>query len=179
VALRQKATISGVHVFDVKTSKDNRGEFFKTFTIDLIKKYGLDFELHEEFFSVSHRDVIRGMHFQIPPFDHNKMVFCVKGRVLDVVLDLRSQSETFGQHFSIELSSDNRQVVLIPKGVAHGFLSLQDNSILAYKTDSQYSEMHDMGIHWDSFGMSWGGGDWIVSDRDKKHVLFADFRTPF
>jgi dTDP-4-dehydrorhamnose 3,5-epimerase len=143
----------------------------------MVKSVGLDFSLHEEFFSVSHKNVIRGMHFQTPPFDHSKMVCCINGRVLDVLLDMRSQSEAYGEHVAFELGSDSRRFVWIPKGVAHGFLSLEDNSIVSYKTDSSYSRENDVGVRWDSFGMSWGDGAWIVSERDRIHPSFADYRS--
>jgi dTDP-4-dehydrorhamnose 3,5-epimerase len=174
-----KTKICGVHIFNIESFNDERGEFFKPFTIGVFNKAGLEFSVNEEFYSISKKNVIRGMHFQTPPFEHNKTVCCISGGVLDVVLDLRLQSETFGVHMAIELSSENRQVVWIPKGVAHGFLSLQDNSIVAYKTDGPYSAEHDKGVHWDSFGMCWGNGDWIISARDKNHPSFADFITPF
>ena len=120
----------------------------------------------EEFFSTSAAAVLRGMHFQMPPHAHQKIVYCLTGRVLDVVLDLRKSSPTFGKSASFELSARNRHIVHIPEGFAHGFLSQDDSSCLIYKTDAVYSSDCDTGILLSSFGFNWNVMDPIISERD-------------
>lgn len=120
------------------------------------------------------------MHFQVPPHAHQKLVYCVQGHVLDVVLDLRRESKTYGSSASFELSSLNHQIAYIPSGFAHGFLSLEEDTCMIYKTDCVYSADHDAGIAWDSFGFDWPSIDsLVVSERDSKHPEFQDFNSPF
>lgn len=171
--------LPGVIVWDVPDFRDDRGRFVKTFQAGWLPP-DQPFDLKEEFYSVSNAGVIRGMHFQVPPADHNKMVTCVAGQVLDVLLDLRAGTG-YGQHWSMELSADRPKNLWIPKGIAHGFLSLTDRSVMVYKTDHQYSPTHDRGIAWDSFGFQWptGSRSFETSDRDANHPVFSDFETPF
>ena len=120
------------------------------------------------------------MHFQVPPAAHSKLVFCLQGRVLDVLLDMRRSSPRFGQVFSCELDAVKREILFIPVGFTHGFLSLEDNSLMMYKTDVIHSPEHDKGIAWDSFGFNWPlSGPPIMSDRDRKFVRWPDFQNPF
>ena len=95
------------------------------------------------------------MHFQLPPHDHDKLVYCIRGRVMDVLLDLRKSSPTYGRSFGNEISANNHLMLYIPKGVAHGFLSLEDDSVLVYKTTTIHFPSHDAGVRWDSFGYTW------------------------
>lgn len=141
------------------------------------------FALREEFYSVSKRGVIRGMHFQVPPADHTKIVVCMTGKILDVVLDLRP-GKYYGRSWSIPLDSAQPRTLVLPPGVAHGFLSLSDNSIVLYKTDHEYEPDHDQGIRWNSFGFQWPIEPHFdparyLSPRDLAHPLFADFESPF
>lgn len=158
---------------------DERGTFFKTFQAEQFSAAGLAFEWREEFYSASRKNVIRGMHFQLPPYDHDKLVYCLRGRALDVVLDLRRSSETYGHHLAIHLDSVEGHGLLIPRGLAHGFLSLTDDVLMAYKTSSAHAPDHDKGIRWDSFGFDWGVEGPIVSKRDCGHQAFCDFNSPF
>ena len=119
------------------------------------------------------------MHFQVPPHDHQKIIYCIRGRVLDVLLDLRKSSPTFGQAVGIELSQQNKHLLFVPKGFAHGFLSLENDSCLVYKTDAVHAPQHDQGIRWDSFGFDWPNVNPLVSGRDLIHTVFADFSSPF
>src|SRR5438105_4784151 len=114
--------------------QDQRGIFVKTFRTDQFRELGIAFEPREEFYSISARDVLRGMHFQLPPAAHAKLVYCANGSVLDVVLDMRRSSSTFGKTFSCVLDEKNRDLLFIPAGFAHGFLALEDNSLMVYKT---------------------------------------------
>lgn len=174
-----QSILAGVQIFDIPRYDDIRGSFFKTYTTQLFSSAGISFTLQEEFFSISQKNVLRGMHFQIPPHDHNKIVMCLCGRVLDVLLDLRKDSPTYGKHSQLELNGDSTKSVWIPRGIAHGFLSLEDNTLMSYKTDSAYSWEHDVGIKWDSFGMDWGQGNYLISHRDQLHQSFVDFHSPF
>ena len=139
---------------------------------------GLPLECEEEFYSVSRQDVIRGMHFQVPPHDHVKLVYCPVGAVLDVLLDLRS-GPGYGRFASVTLSADDPHVLVIPKGIAHGFRSLTNDSLLIYKTSTEYSQSYDRGIGWDSFGFDWGVDVPVLSERDCAHPEFSSFNTPF
>lgn len=119
------------------------------------------------------------MHFQTPPADHAKYVCCLVGAVRDVILDLRKDSPTYGQHYAVELSSENRLGFYIPTGFAHGFLSLTDGALMLYKTTTVHTPASDAGLRWDSFGYDWGVTNPIVSARDSAFPALADFKTPF
>jgi dTDP-4-dehydrorhamnose 3,5-epimerase len=160
---------------------DERGRFVKSFHAACLAEDGLRFELREEFYSVSQRGVLRGMHFQTPPADHQKLVSCLVGRALDVLLDLRKRSSTYGAHFSLELRGDAPQLLWIPRGVAHGFLSLEPGTCVAYKTDREHAPEHDAGVRWDSFGCQWPmpAEELVISQRDRRHPRLAEFESPF
>lgn len=159
-------SIAGCYLIEPKRILDNRGGFVKTYHYDFFKSRNINFELKEEFYSCSNENVIRGMHFQMVPADHEKMVYCPKGAVLDVILDLRKNSSTFGDFLSFELNEENLHQLYISKGIAHGFLSISDGTLMMYKTSSVHSPAHDMGIRWDSFGFDWGVCNPLVSERD-------------
>ena len=158
---------------------DERGVFVKTFHAESFLALGLTTKWSEEYYSSSRKGVIRGMHFQSPPHDHEKLVYCIQGRALDVVLDLRKGASTYGRYFAVELDSARGHGVMIPKGMAHGFLALTENVLMTYKVTSVYAPESDAGIRWDSFGLDWGIDCPIVSSRDRAHPIFADFNSPF
>src|ERR1035437_6763131 len=135
----------GTFLIQPKVFADNRGDFVKTFHEPLFLELGIQFMPVEEFFSTSHKNVLRGMHFQMPPHDHDKLVYCIRGRVLDVLVDLRKTSPCFRRCASAELSAVNHHLSFIPKGVAHGFLSLDDDSLMVYKTSTFHAPEHDAG----------------------------------
>ena len=159
--------------------QDLRGCFVKTYHSEVFASLGLTFAPREEFFSKSARGVIRGMHFQAPPHDCDRLVYCIHGRILDVILDLRGGSPTFGKSASAELSAENRLLLLIPKGFAHGFLSLEDNSTTVYLAGSMHVPSHDQGILWNSFGFAWPVTNPVLSVRDETLVDFKEWATPF
>lgn len=161
--------------------EDERGNFVKPFHEARLAEHGIAMTMREEFFSTSAAGVLRGMHFQVPPHAHQKLVYCITGRVLDVVLDLRRGSPTYGRSAGFELSAANRHVVHIPVGFAHGFLSLEDGSCLVYKTDCVHAPESDRGLLWDSFGFDWpvAGIDPVISPRDLSHPELASFESPF
>ena len=173
--------LPGVRLLELKSFVDDRGEFVKTFHGRMLAELGLSFQLREEFFSVSGKNVVRGMHFQVPPAAHQKMVYCLAGSVLDVLVDLRSGLPTYGKSWSITLTGRRRQALYIPAGVAHGFLSMSENSCMVYKTDHEHSPENDMGIRWDSFGFQWpcAAAGIQLSPRDHQHPPLVDFVSPF
>jgi dTDP-4-dehydrorhamnose 3,5-epimerase len=159
--------------------RDDRGEFVKTFSTPAFTGLGLDFLPREIVFSVSARHVVRGMHFQVPPDDHNKYVGCSTGAILDVVLDLRKSSPTFGQSAGFRLDAENRHQLMIPRGFAHGFLALEENSLVSYCTDTSHSPSADSGIRWNSFGFDWPVESPILSAKDQQLPKFDEFDSPF
>ena len=175
----QSLPLADAALITLPAFNDNRGSFIKTFQDSFFKEAGIDFDLKESYFSVSHKDVIRGMHFQLPPHHHAKIVFCPHGAILDVLVDLRKQSATYGRYYATELSAANHQAFYIPPGFAHGFKTLEDHTITYYLVSSEHSKEHDAGIMYDSFGMAWHTGQPIVSDRDKAFPALADFISPF
>ncbi|SNZ06190.1 dTDP-4-dehydrorhamnose 3,5-epimerase/CDP-3, 6-dideoxy-D-glycero-D-glycero-4-hexulose-5-epimerase [Persephonella hydrogeniphila] len=172
-------SLNGIVIIKSNVFKDNRGVFIKTYHKEFFEKNNLDSEFRESFFSVSKKNVIRGMHFQTPPDEHAKLVYCAYGKILDVVVDIRKNSPTYGQFYSIELTQDNGKIIYIPKGFAHGFKSLTDNSVVIYLTTKEYSPKNDSGIRWDSFGFDWEIENPIISNRDKDFLPLSKFDSPF
>ena len=156
-------------------SVDDRGVFVKTFNKDDFLFSKLDFNIIESYFSINNKDVIRGMHFQLPPFDHDKLVYVTSGAIIDVVIDLRKNSTSFMKVFSVKLDSTSHDSVFIPKGCAHGFRSLVDNTVTVYNVSSVYNSNFDSGISYDSFGYNWMISNPIVSERDKLLLNLDDF----
>lgn len=175
---KRQGDIRDVIFIETNSFCDNRGIFVKTYHQEMFFEMGIRTSFKEEYFSISKKNVIRGMHFQIPPYDQGKIVYCVRGRVLDVVLDLRKDSLTFGKYVTIELSVGSG-IVYIPRGFAHGFLSLEDDSTLCYKVETVYNKDNDSGVLWNSFGFTWPVTSPILSSRDESFVPFNEFITPF
>ena len=171
--------LADAYVIDLPAFYDDRGSFVKTFHETTLAEHGIQFQLKESYFSLSKKDVIRGMHFQTPPHHHAKIVFCPQGAILDVIVDLRKQSPTYGQYFAQELSAENHKAYYIPEGFAHGFKSLTDNAITYYLVSSEYSQEHDTGILYNSFGFNWGVENPVISVRDLSFIALADFDSPF
>lgn len=158
---------------------DSRGLFVKTFHEATLAKLGIHFGLRESYFSVSKKDVIRGMHFQLPPHQHSKIVLCPQGAILDVIVDLRKDSPTYRQFQTQELSAENHKAFYIPEGFAHGFKALTEDAITYYFVTSEYSQAHDTGIRYDSIGYDWEVAGPVLSDRDLSFVALHDFASPF
>ncbi len=173
-----KELLPGCFLLQPNRFEDSRGSFVKTYHEGLCKTLGVNLDIQEEFYSVSRKDVIRGMHFQLPPHEHDKLVYCTRGAVTDVLLDLR-KGLGYGKVVSAELSGENAHLVFIPKGIAHGFAALTDEALMLYKTSTVHAPEADCGIRWDSFGFGWGIAEPIISARDQQHSLFADFVSPF
>jgi dTDP-4-dehydrorhamnose 3,5-epimerase len=157
---------------------DKRGWFQKTFHEEIFRTMDLRTDWREEYFTCSRPGVLRGMHFQVPPSQHAKLVTCISGRVLDVVVDLRVDSTTFGCAAAVELSSDTPNALYIPEGMAHGFFAWEE-SILHYKVTSTYDPERDQGILWSSIGFTWPVSSPIISDRDGMLPALSAFTSPF
>ena len=168
--------LGGLFEFEYPRFSDERGEFAKPFHSGSLSEYGLSADFKEFFYSDSHKDVLRGMHFQLPPHAHGKLIFVSGGCVLDVVLDIRHASPTFGEYVSFELCADDQRCLYISPGFAHGFLSLENNSRINYLVTSVHSPAHDAGVRWDSFGFKWPVSSPIVSPRDADFLTLEDFQ---
>jgi dTDP-4-dehydrorhamnose 3,5-epimerase/CDP-3, 6-dideoxy-D-glycero-D-glycero-4-hexulose-5-epimerase len=177
----QKTSIDGLFILSNQIYYDERGSFKKLLSKDVFDDLSLESGFEELYYSVNKKNTIRGMHFQIPPLDHVKIVYVINGTVLDVCLDLRRGSETFGIYFSCALSGDDANYLYIPKGIAHGFASLVDNTIVHYAQTSCHSKDHDRGVKYDSFGFNWNITNPIISQRDSAFPGFDDFtkENPF
>lgn len=171
--------LEGVYIIDNFNAADDRGLFVKTFNSNSFKENKINFEIRESYYSVSKKDVIRGMHFQLPPDDHEKLVYVPFGEIIDVVIDLRKNSPTYKKHISVKLSAENKKAIFIPKGLAHGFKSLQDNTITVYNVATEYNNEADSGIKHNSFGFNWEVKSPIVSERDNSLEILNNFNSPF
>lgn len=175
----ESTAIAGLSVISYQPFSDTRGGFVKTIHRETFEQQGLEWQFAESYFSISARDVIRGMHFQVPPRDHHKLVHVIKGGIIDVVLDLRRSSPTHGTWVATTLSAENRKALYIGKGLAHGFLSLEPDSIVEYHTTTSQSKQCECGILWNSFGYEWPVAQPVLSDRDRAFAPFSHEQSWF
>ena len=184
-----KTAIDGVVIIEPRIFGDARGYFFESFSqreFDekvAIPQYGKPIIFVQDNESMSSYGVMRGLHFQRPPFTQSKLVRCVKGKVLDVAVDIRKGSPTYGQHVAVELTEDNHRQFFVPRGFAHGFAVLSETAVFQYKCDNFYAAQADGGISILDASL---GIDWkiptekaLLSEKDMKHVLLKDFESPF
>ena len=171
--------IPDLKIIQLLDHKDERGKFRKIFNYNFFKDNGLETNFKEHFYSISEKNVIRGMHFQIPPSAQTKLVHVFQGSIIDVVLDLRKSSPTYGNYLKIKIDSTNPTAVYIPIGCAHGFLSLEKNTIVNYLLTSVYDPSNDMVIKYDSFGVDWGIENPILSTRDIECQKFSEITNLF
>lgn len=173
--------IEGLLVLQPKIWKDDRGYFFESFRADVFSKLNIDVNFVQDNQSLSQKGTIRGLHYQVAPFEQGKLVRVVQGRVLDVALDIRKNSPTYGQHFAIELSAENQTQFFIPPGFAHGFSTLEDNTIFCYKCTNYYSKADEGGVLFNdpALGIDWKVEGLFVSDKDKELPVFVEFVSPF
>ena len=169
----------GLFLLKAVHMNDNRGSFRKLFNADFFRENQLETDLKEIYYSVSRKNVIRGMHFQAPPADHAKIVYVSYGSIKDVVVDLRQESPAYGHYYSVELDADGGYYLYIPKGFAHGFASLEEGTIVNYVQTSVYAPREDSGIRYDSFGFDWEISEPVVSERDRAFPGLNSFKTPF
>jgi dTDP-4-dehydrorhamnose 3,5-epimerase len=170
--------LKGVFEISLQPRYDNRGFFMRVFDLNIFKEHGLDRLWVQENHSRSEqKNVIRGLHFQFPPFAETKLIRCIRGAFLDVFVDLRIDSPTFGQWDSIELSEENKKIIFIPQGFAHGLCTLTDISEALYKVDSIYSPQHECGILWNDEGLriNWPTKDPVLSEKDTKNITLSEF----
>lgn len=167
--------------FEIVSEKfeDARGKFVKTLHNDIFVAHGIQNFFLEEYYSKSYHNVLRGLHFQIPPYDHIKMIYCVAGQVMDAIIDLRYGSPTYGEYRTFELSDANAKILVLDKGIAHGFYTLSQEAIVMYKVSSVYAQDYDKGILWNSVGIPWPTDRPLLSERDKSFPTFHDFKSPF
>jgi dTDP-4-dehydrorhamnose 3,5-epimerase len=180
----EKSKLEDCFVITPKVFEDHRGYFFESFNQTKFNKAiekRINFIQDNE--SKSDRGVLRGLHFQLPPYTQAKLVRVIQGKVLDVAVDIRKNSPTYGQHHSVILSADNKKQFFVPKGFAHGYAVLSETAIFSYKIDSNYMPSHESGILWNDKDLKI---DWrltneniILSDRDKSLQSFKDFDSPF
>lgn len=174
-----ETSISGCFELQPNVFKDERGRLVKTFHEDSFLSLNLETNFSEEYYSISKKNVLRGLHFQLPPHDHIKCVTCLSGKIFDVVVDLRKKSPTYKQYFSIELDADKGNMLYIPKGLAHGFYVLSENAIFLNRTTTVYEPSCDTGIKWDSCGIQWPIKDPILSEKDQQMIELDKFQNPF
>ena len=183
-----KTEIDGVVIFEPKVFGDARGYFFESFSerdfneaMTPILGHGIKFVQDNE--SMSSYGVMRGLHFQTMPYTQSKLVRCVKGAVLDVAVDIRKGSPTYGQHVAVELTEDNHRQFFVPRGFAHGFAVLSETAVFQYKCDNFYAPANDGGVSIvdDSLGIDWRipVEKALLSEKDTKHDLLKDFDSPF
>ncbi len=171
----------GLIVLKLSYFSDFRGSFMETYNAEKFRSILPVTEFVQDNESISHRNVLRGLHFQLPPFSQGKLVRVIKGAVLDVAVDLRKKSPTYRQHETIILSEKNKLLVWIPQGFAHGFLTLENNTVFSYKCTTFYNKDAEQAILWNDkdLNINWGIENPILSDKDKNAMRFRDFISPF
>ncbi|WP_372774358.1 dTDP-4-dehydrorhamnose 3,5-epimerase [Mangrovibacterium sp.] len=176
-----KTAIPDVLIFEPKVFGDSRGYFFESFRQDVFEKAVGKIHFVQDNQSKSSYGVLRGLHFQLPPFTQSKLVRCIEGEVLDVAVDIRTGSPNYGQHVAVRLSAENHRQLWVPQGFAHGFIVLSETATFAYKCDNYYSPEHDGGILWNDPDLDI---DWIIaeneiqlSEKDKNQPPFQSVKT--
>lgn len=174
--------IKGLFIIEPRLFEDSRGMFYETFNEKIFnEKTGLNISFCQDNESISKKNVLRGLHFQNPPYAQGKLVRVVAGRVLDIAVDIRKSSPTYGQYELIELSDKNKLQFYIPPGFAHGFVALEDNSIFSYKCTNYYSPVSERTIQWNdpNLSINWEVKNPIISEKDQKGLDFATFVSEF
>ena len=178
----KKTKINGVFLIKPQVFKDNRGHFFESFNSKKFNEAtGLDVQFVQDNQSLSSKNVLRGLHFQHPPFSQAKLVSVIKGEVLDVVVDIRKESDTFGEYLAENLNEENHHQLFIPEGMAHGFLTLKDDTIFSYKCSNYYDKSSEDGIIWNdgNLKIDWKIKNPLVSEKDQLAQNFTSFVSPF
>ena len=169
-----ETNIEGLYIIDGLKFDDQRGSLIKPYVKKYLSEFNLELDFHETWFTKSQKNVIRAMHLQVGEMACEKFVSVINGCVIDVVLDLRNNSSTYGKYFEIRLSANDPLSLYIPKGCAHGYRVMEDQTITLYKATKYHSAIHDQGIKWNSFGYDWGIENPIMSDRDKNLEEFQN-----
>ena len=173
--------IEGLWIINPKVFADARGYFFESYNKELFIKNGLNLNFVQDNQSLSHKGVLRGLHFQNPPFAQGKLVRVITGAVLDVAVDIRKGSATYGRHVAAELTEENKTMMYIPEGFAHGFLTLRDNTIFSYKCTNFYNKASEDSIKWNDpdIGVNWDFQNPLLSEKDISGKDFRDFKSLF
>ena len=172
-------TLPGCHLVHFPAFHDQRGSFVKAVQRSAFRAHGLESDFAEVFYTTSLHNVLRGMHFQVPPSHHAKLIYCTSGCICDVALDLRFGSPTYGQHETFDLSERENNAVYLPSGIAHGFFVREVPSVVVYHVTSEHDPACDQGILWNSFGATWPVANPTLSTRDAAFPTFAQFQSPF
>jgi dTDP-4-dehydrorhamnose 3,5-epimerase len=176
-----KTPLEGLLVIKPRVFRDERGYFFESWSKQSFAEVGLNLDFAQDNQSLSDKGVLRGLHFQNPPYPQGKLVRVIKGAVLDVSVDIRKDSPTYGQYFSVELSEENKTIVWIPPGFAHGFVTLEDNTIFTYKCTGLYSKDSEGALLWNDkdLNINWEINDPLVSEKDLVAGNFKNFVSKF
>ncbi len=176
-----RTEIEGLLVIKPQIFGDHRGYFFESFRQDKFVENGVDLDFVQDNQSKSKKDILRGLHFQRSPHAQGKLVQVIKGAVLDVAVDIRKNSKTYGKHFKLEMTEENKLMFWIPPGFAHGFLTLHDDTIFAYKCTNYYNVESEGCVRWDSpdLNIDWGITNPVLSEKDLNAPLFKDLKSPF
>jgi dTDP-4-dehydrorhamnose 3,5-epimerase len=178
-----KTEIPEVIIIEPKVFGDNRGYFLESYNQKRFEEVVGKTSFLQDNESKSSKGVLRGLHFQKPPFEQAKLVRCIEGEVLDVAVDIRKNSKTYGQHVAVLLSGENKRQLFVPRGFAHGFLVLSDSATFAYKVDNTYAPEFDAGIRWNDkeLNIQWGleESEVLVSAKDAELPFFLEFESPF
>ena len=171
----------GLYLIEPDVFADARGYFFESWNKERFIRHGLELDFVQDNESMSGANVLRGLHFQLPPWEQGKLVRIIRGSALDVVVDLRKSESTFGKNYKVVLSAEEKNLLWIPPGFAHGFLTLEDNTIFSYKCTQLYNRESEMALAWNDpeLAIDWGISDPIVSEKDKSAGLFRNFNSPF
>lgn len=178
----EKTILDGVVVITPDIFADERGFFVETFQEKRYQEFlGADIHFVQDNFSSSKKGVLRGLHYQAPPFGQAKLVQVLRGKVLDVAVDIRFGSPTFGKFVSVELSAENHRQFFIPEGYAHGFVALEDDTFFQYKCTNVYSKEHERGIVWNdsTIGIDWKTESPLVSEKDQKHLSLVNIAEEY
>ena len=176
-----ESLLSGLYLIKPKVFEDHRGHFFESFREDVLKDNGVETKFVQDNQSLSQKGILRGLHFQAPPFSPGKFVRVIKGAVLDVALDIRKDSDTYGEFVCVELTEKNYNMLYIPPGFAHGFLTLEDNTIFTYKCTDYYHPEVEGGVLWNSpeLNIPWNIENPVLSAKDIGLPTFSEFVSPF
>ena len=173
--------IKNLLILKPKVFADTRGYFFESYNADVFKQNGIISNFVQDNQSLSNAGVLRGLHFQAPPFDQGKLVRVISGAVLDVAVDIRKDSPTYGEHVALELTEENKTMFYIPTGFAHGFLTLRDNTIFSYKCTNVYNKSSEGCVLWNDANLkiNWNVTNPILSEKDLVGTPFKEFNSPF
>jgi dTDP-4-dehydrorhamnose 3,5-epimerase len=177
----EKTQFEGLLIIKPNIFEDERGYFYESFNSQSYAHLGINKNFVQDNQSLSNKGVLRGLHFQNPPYEQGKLIRVIKGSVIDIVVDIRKESKTFGKHFSIEISDKNKTCLYVPPGFAHGFITLQDETIFFYKCTNYYEKNSEGIIIWNDseLNINWGISNPIVSEKDSKGLSFLNFISLF